>query len=250
MLLTCDRHTEADYDQWEKWEEVDAINSKTNGYIYRLNKTLKLLREFIDRNREDTYYVGVSWGKDSVVLAHMIYMLEARPNNIYIRQLDNENPYSANVRNSFLDKYPLVYEELMYTYQESTPEWFKHGKPNRWFQILNELNQKYDKRITGLRKDESAKRKFRFIVYGIESHRSFTPFVNFTVEDIFAYLYENTLPVHPNYAMTGGGRWDRNRIRVASLGNKEGDGIGRREWEKEYYADILRRMECMQHTKS
>jgi len=77
---------------------------------------------------------------------------------------------------------------------------------------------------------------------GIETKNSFAPFRYFNCKDIFAYLEEKDLPVHPNYAMTAGGRWDKYRIRVAAVGNKEGDGMGRAEWEKEYYQDILNRV--------
>jgi len=52
------------------------------------------------------------------------------------------------------------------------------------------------------------------------------------------------LPVHPAYAMTAGGRWDRKHIRVASLGGQRGAQYGRREWEREYYGDVLRRLEA------
>ena len=39
-----------------------------------------------------------------------------------------------------------------------------------------------------------------------------------------------------------GGRFPRDRIRVASLSGRRGDGMGRAEWEREYYGDVLRRL--------
>jgi phosphoadenosine phosphosulfate reductase len=42
--------------------------------------------------------------------------------------------------------------------------------------------------------------------------------------------------------MLGGGRWDRNYIRVAEIGDIHGNGIGRTEWESEYYNDEIRRL--------
>jgi phosphoadenosine phosphosulfate reductase len=79
-------------------------------------------------------------------------------------------------------------------------------------------------------------------VFGLETEFSFAPLAYLTVHDIFAYLYENGLPVHPVYAMTGGGRWDKYRLRVSAIGNPEGRGVGRLVWEKEYYGDVLARM--------
>ena len=62
--------------------------------------------------------------------------------------------------------------------------------------------------------------------------------------DVFSYLAKNKLPVHPAYAMLGGGRWPRHRLRVAEIGDTHGTGGGRREWEQEYYGDVLRRLQC------
>ena len=79
-------------------------------------------------------------------------------------------------------------------------------------------------------------------VFGYETAFSFAPLAYMTVKDIFAYLHENSLPVHPVYAMTGGGRYDRYRLRVSAIGNPEGRGVGRLKWEKEYYGDVLNRI--------
>ena len=55
------------------------------------------------------------------------------------------------------------------------------------------------------------------------------------------YLNKYNLPIHPNYAMLGGGRYDRNNLRVDCLAGTQGNGMGRNEWEKEYYQDIVNR---------
>jgi hypothetical protein len=39
--------------------------------------------------------------------------------------------------------------------------------------------------------------------------------------------------------MSMGGTIDRNHIRVSSVGGKRGSNMGRAEWEKLYYPDIL-----------
>ena len=242
MLIFCDRHKPEDLKHWEAHETCDLYHAESKGFKYRLDKTLSIIKEYMSNNR--FYYIGVSWGKDSVVLAHMIHTLKiGRPLFVYIRMIDNENPYSVIVRDAFLSKYDINYKEESYSYKNAPYAWFKNGKPVRWYQILNEMRLKHGAHVTGIRKDESAKRKMRFIGHGRESINSFAPFEFFTVKDIFAYLKTNNLPIHPNYAMLGGGRYERDRLRVASLGNKEGDGIGRAEWEKEYYPDILRKIE-------
>ena len=69
------------------------------------------------------------------------------------------------------------------------------------------------------------------------------PISAWSAEDVYAYAAKYDLPLHPNYAMTGSGRYDRNWLRVASLGGKRGTGMGRAEWEREYYADRINRLE-------
>lgn len=66
-------------------------------------------------------------------------------------------------------------------------------------------------------------------------------------DDVFAYLKKYDLPVHPNYAMLGGGRYKRESIRVAEIGDTHGSGMGRSEWEREYYPDILNKNIKYQH---
>lgn len=57
--------------------------------------------------------------------------------------------------------------------------------------------------------------------------------------DVFAYLHKHDLPVHPAYAMTMGGFYDRRWLRVSSLGGLRGADRGRAEWEQQYYGDIV-----------
>jgi len=163
---------------------------------------------------------------------------------VYIRNLAREPEGSIAVRDSFLVRFPIDYEEIVYDYSDADETYYdKNGNPKKWQYILADLQCRYGCHVTGIRYDESAKRRLRFKRFGLETGNSFAPFRIMDAQDIFAYLFKYDLPVHPNYAMTGGGRWDKYRIRVAAVGNREGDGIGRAEWEREYYADILNRIE-------
>jgi phosphoadenosine phosphosulfate reductase len=206
-------------------------------------KTESLIREFAKKN-DKPYYVCVSWGKDSLVLLNCFVRMNIECPVIYIRQLDNENPESLKVRDNYLARFQVVgYKEITYSYRNANPSWYKKGKPDRWYQILLELQDQYGCHVTGIRADESAKRKKRCCVFGAETINTFAPMMYMTCADVFAYLSLFHLPVHPNYAMLGEGRWPRERIRVAAIGNAEGTGMGRREWEREYYGDVLRRLE-------
>ena len=49
--------------------------------------------------------------------------------------------------------------------------------------------------------------------------------------------------------MTDGGRWDKYRLRVSGIGHLEGSGMGRREWERLYYGDFLRRANAIRFSR-
>lgn len=71
--------------------------------------------------------------------------------------------------------------------------------------------------------------------------RCVRPILHWPTWAVFAYLYDHDLPVHPSYAMTMGGRLDRERLRVDGLGGYRGRDMGRAEWERTYYGDIMSR---------
>jgi phosphoadenosine phosphosulfate reductase len=241
MLIVTDRHKQKDLALWVDYLEMDEEYIKSRVYESHIERTKEAIREFLFSGVP--HFLGTSWGKDSTVLAHMFLALAPESRIVFVRQLDNANPYSASVRDIFLKRFvPCNYEEIVYSYKDATSGWYKKGKPYHWYRILEELNEKYGVHVTGIRADESGKRAKRFAVFGMETVNSFAPFQFMTQQDIYGYLYEHDLPVHPNYAMLGGGRWERGRIRVAAIGNKEGDGMGRAEWEREYYPDVLARM--------
>jgi phosphoadenosine phosphosulfate reductase len=241
MLIESNRVTKTDLAAWDELMYFDIEHSKTRAFENREKLTMSIIKEFIKSRRD--YFVAVSWGKDSVVLADMFYRLGAVCKYIYIRNLAREPEGNILVRDKFLESRKLDYKEISYNYSQADSSYFdKNGNPRKWQHTLKELQNEYGCHVTGIRYDESAKRKRRYIFMGIETENSFAPFRYFTVKDVFAYLYKHNLPVHPNYAMLGGGRWDKYRIRVAAVGNQEGDSMGRAEWEREYYPDILARI--------
>lgn len=243
MLIESHRITPTDYALWNEYEQLDAEYAGTSQYREHIESGLSAIFAFVAKGRP--HFVGTSWGKDSTVLVHMFLRIRPETRIVYVRQMDNANPHSVDVRDQILARYnPPNYEEIAYSYSDADSSWYKNGRPNHWYKVLDELNRKYGVHVTGIRPDESGKREKRFRVFGMETENSFAPFQYLTHKDIFAYLYCHYLPVHPNYAMLGGGRWERERIRTAAIGNKEGDGMGRAEWEKEYYPDVLAHMKA------
>jgi len=250
MIIVSDRIKKNDLEFWQEMIDIDRLHVMTPVFDSHESLTRQIIIDFAESKKD--YFVAVSWGKDSVCLADMFYRIGYSPECVYIRNLTREPPENLLVRDEFLRIYPQFkdhYHEILYDYSTPDKTYFnKKGDAVKWQNILKDLKKQYGCHVTGIRYDESAKRKRRFIFMGIETDFSFAPFRYFTVKDIFAYLYKYNLPIHPNYAMLGGGRWDKYRLRVAAIGNVEGDGMGRIEWEREYYADILNTIEAKKRT--
>lgn len=178
--------------------------------------------------------VGVSWGKDSTVVAHLA--AEHLP-LVWARADRRENPDCERVRDAFLAAHPTArYEEHTYTWRAPLP-----GEPG-WDATQPGQDALSDtighlhggRRITGVRAQESSKRRLSAATHGTATARSCRPILRWTHHDVFAYLHRHDLPVHPAYAMTYGGAIDRSRPRVHALGTVVGD----RAWEKAYYGEV------------
>lgn len=83
-------------------------------------------------------------------------------------------------------------------------------------------------------------RKMSVLHLGIDTGVSCWPLAKWKSDDIFAWCAIRDLPLHPAYAMLGGGRWARQHLRTHGIGGISGTNRGRREWEIEYYPDVLR----------
>lgn len=250
MLIESHRHTAADLRLWRELEAADSVRARSLAHRKSIERARQAIREFLATGRP--YYVATSWGKDSVVLVDMWLAMAPEATVVRVVQLDNEPAETNFVRDAYLATRNVPgYREVAYSYRDATADWFdRHGRPVRWFQVLDELRRLYGTAAMGLRADESSGRKMRMRVFGCMAEHSVAPLGWMTATDVFAYLYAHRLPVHPNYAMLGGGRWNRERIRVAAIGNERGSGMGRREWEREYYSDVLRRMSISEKVKS
>lgn len=240
MLIKSDRHTKADLEIWKDYEEIDAIKSK------ELNKE-KIQKAIIEIKKscdEKKSYISISWGKDSVVLAHLCWLAKVNIPMVWIKESPMHNPYCDLVRDKFLKQYNYNYHEIVadYGFSGFGPFLDKHGDSVLFHSIANAINISFGRRITGIRNQESNKRLLRYMNYGLTTENTSAPLSLWKTWEIFAYLKYYNLPIHPNYAMLGGGRYERNNLRVDCLAGTQGNGIGRVEWEKEYYQDILNRI--------
>lgn len=233
-LVPSQRLTAADLAHWSSYALSDAVRAMDSAFLGRLGRSEAAIRAFFADDH--TGYCGVSWGKDSVVVAGML--MEIRPETplVWVRVHPVDNPDCEAVRDAFLARFSGCNYSEVQTYMEIGPGVRRGtGILESGFRLAAERHG--DRHVSGVRGDESAARKLRVMKHGENTARTCAPLAWWSGADVFAYLHMKDLPVHPAYAMSHGGTLDRERIRVASIGGSRGDGMGRREWERRYYAE-------------
>lgn len=247
MLIRSMRHTRDDLALWQVLQAADNSHDVSRKSVAAQERVAK----FVSAN--ERCYAGVSWGKDSVVIAHLLWKAARHVPLVHLRPT-NHNPDCDAVRDAYLASFHgQLYEEVYVDYSHVDRVRMTHQDVNRatdraWFAAIGKCERQYGKAITGVRAAESMGRRLRFAVWGLESRKTLCPIGQWSTQDVFAYLAQNRLPVHPAYAMLGGGRWDRRHLRVAEIGDTHGAGMGRAEWEREYYGDIVARNSVCRNT--
>lgn len=240
VLIASPRHTARDLERWAELIRVDRVLAASERLTQKTEKATLALRDFLLAQR---CYLGVSWGKDSVVVAHIAAMV-ARAGGpvaqlVWVRVRGIENPDCPLVRDAFLARFAMPYDEI----EVDEPEWRRGpSAPTKrtsaeGFAIAAERYG--DAYISGVRGAESAGRRKRMTHWGTTTKRTCAPIGWWQAADVYAYLERHDLPVHPAYACLGGGLWDREWLRVSSLGGERGTAFGRAEWERTYYGDVV-----------
>jgi phosphoadenosine phosphosulfate reductase len=235
MLIKSYRHKPEDLELWEGYEVADLYYYETHKMQSKVDRAIKELTEFT----KTSCYLGVSWGKDSVVAAHLAVTALCKTPLVWVRVEPIKNPDCLLVRDEFLRLFPSVlYDEVVVNC--NVDRFGAHAKGTLEAGFKSVYAKYGNRHISGVRSEESGIRKISRFTHGVSTERTCRPIIDWKQNDVFAYLAHFDLPVHPVYAMLGGGRWEREHIRVASLGGKRGDQFGRTVWEKEYYPDILK----------
>lgn len=176
-------------------------------------------------------YCSVSWGIDSVVVAWMAQRFTALGHTII---LPYPNPETSKVRDAFLGDLECKYHEFAVDDRmiDSSDEKKRHAA--LFAPMSDALGDRY---ISGVRAEESADRRQRS---SVNTKNVSTPILKWTRQDTFSYALWRDLPIHPNYAMTDGGHFDRYRLRVSSLSGTRGNNRDRKVWTDLYYGDYVR----------
>jgi len=241
MLIDSPRHTARDLELWAELEGADRVHGERFARSGKVEQSIEEIRRFASAGE---CCATVSWGKDSVVMAHLVWRSGCAVSLVHLRSEGVANPHCMDVRDAFLSRFPMPYREVPVRYEKidmlGIDELQVDGN-RTWFSAIRAQGSRH---ISGIRSDESGGRKIRFRKFGLSSPNACAPLGWWKANDCFGYLAANGLPVHPSYAMLGGGRWPRDHIRVDELAGATGNNYGRREWEQQYYGDILRRLEA------
>lgn len=230
MLITGSCMSTEDMARWDQLVRYDAILAASPSLQKSEEQAIDEIERFLS---DGSAYCGVSWGKDSTVVAHLVRRISPTIPLVWVRVEPIFNPDCPAVRDAFLSAYPGEYIEIVRHCRTDADGLHATGTLESGFKEAAAMAA--DRHISGIRAEESGPRKLRVMAYGLSTSRTCAPIGRWRGEHVFAYLHKYNLPIHPAYAMSMGGTLDRRRIRVSSLGGKRGRGWGRREWESFYY---------------
>lgn len=228
-LILSSRFRRGDLDAWRQREAMDDLYlDARRGDIGRLAG--RALLEIDAFATAGPCYVGVSWGKDSVTVAHVARILGLPL--VWVRVEGVENPDCPAVRDAYLARHPSDYHEI------EAASGATEGKRTSALGFAEAARCFGDRYVSGVRAEESTARRMRVASLGLSSARTCAPIGRWSGAEVFAYLRLHDLPVHPAYACSMAGALDRIRLRVGAVGGDRGTGRGRSEWERLYYPDV------------
>lgn len=213
MLIDSPRISKSDREAWARHAFIDMRNAR------HIDKLVDDALGRIGMVDFESTTVATSWGRDSVVIAHLAWRVNpkiplwwrrvgAKPSRI-------DNPDCLLVRDDYLARFKSPYSEI----EAPSLQAIDTGG------IV----------IHGVRADESGQRRTSKSVHRVHTQNFCRPIIDWPSWAVWAYMYVHNLPVHPAYACTAGGFFVRDRIRVHSIGGDHGANHGRKEWEALYY---------------
>lgn len=239
--------------------EKAALHANLTSYKKRVRKAAKYIMEFLQQCKAP--YVSFSGGKDSSVIADMANKIKPGIKVIHIRNKELDIP--GNLKNVKQIKKSLGSNLEIVESQANGWEILKEQDSlfNQFNRSTSKLNQKcffeplknkvkkegYDGHIMGLRADESRARRmnFRFNGYIYERKNGMKvccPIAHFSGIDVFAYLYDNDIPLHDVYSKTELGNLpERLRVGWWPPGEKTSKH-GYCTWLKYYYPDLFNKL--------
>lgn len=167
-------------------------------FVQKEKKALSDLRVMIDRHPHT--YLSLSWGKQSIILAHMLWQIRASIPAVFFDEPDTDIIADfKDVRDKFLNHWPINYRQI--NDGQESPR--RSGKK---FAIENSLNGV----IMGLAAHESRSRNYtlnksdknNIFEYTAGNYRC-CPLAQWTIKDYAAYIAKYNLPLLYTYQKYG-----------------------------------------------
>ena len=234
MLVDSPRLRPEDREHWNEISSADRQVARTRAHRENVRRAQDRIERWAVGKRG---YVGVSWGKDSTVLADLCCAVLPNWPLVWVRVEPIFNPDCPAVRDVFLRRWPGVrYHEIVTHCRQDADGIHATGTLQEGFAIARK--QFGECALSGIRGAESADRKRMRERGNWRTARRLAPLIDWPGTHVWAYLADRDLPVHPAYAMAFGGVLEhRDRLRVSSLGGQRGRTFGREIQERIYYPD-------------
>lgn len=243
MLIDSPRLKPGDREHWDRLERYDA---RLGPAVER--RAPSAIADIERWWRDGPGVCSVSWGKDSTASADLTVRTGLPIPLVWVRTDPFEMPECEQVRDAFLRLHP----DIRYEERVVWPRNPKRGEPGYEEHHLNPdshsqnvLGEQIPERyISGVRAEESRIRAISIGHRGNVTRNTCRPIARWQATDVFAYLYDRGIPVHPAYAMTYAGVLDRRWIRVHPLcsGPRPQSAVYTHDttsWEDDYYGTVI-----------
>lgn len=241
MLIDSPRLLNVDKTRWAELARYDeAIGSRFPARL--IEQALDDIRQWWQTGPG---IASVSWGKDSVCMAHLVSLTGLPIPLVWVRSDPFEMPECLQVRDAFLNSHPsMKYEERsipLRNPKRGEPGYIeRHLDPTCHGQDVLKEACPHERYISGVRAQESRIRTISINHRGNVTKNTCRPLARWTAPQIFAYLDREHLPIHPAYAMSYGGHLDRQWLRVHPLCSYADTKTDMARWEDDYYGDYIK----------
>lgn len=171
-------------------------------FLKKIKQAKDLIKEYIQKY-PDKCAVACSFGKDSMVLYHLIRSIK-KDIPVMVIMTPFKFPETYKYKDQMIKKYKMNAFEKRREERIDMPEWWK-SNPNEccnYYKVepFGELVANYDCWFAGLRRDEGATRAImEFIVEDRFGKIKVNPILFFTEKDIWRYLALYRITVNPMY---------------------------------------------------
>lgn len=197
--------------------EKQILEGKIYSKLPRRNDKLKFAIQGIKRMLEIAphSYVSLSWGKQSICIADMIYKLKKDIPMFFLASEESWKMYNFNeVINNFKSKHPELKYECIQTKRFNNANSWKESRDSGDRDLQNMCDRtEWDGWFWGLAKDESKARRITLSIQKNNIHPTIfrytdgkyrcCPIMNWCINDIAAYIHENGIEVLNVYKKFG-----------------------------------------------